>query len=191
MYRILTTAALVALAAPALAEKPSYDYIEGSYQHAELDVGPGPGDVDGNGLGIGGSFGIADQVHLFAGFRTFDFDFDVDLDELTVGLGWHPPLTDTTDLVFELGYVTAEAEAFGVDADEDGFRASLGVRSMLNPQFELAGRVNYTDLGDGDDTSISGEAWYNLSELFAVGGGLEFGDDTTIYGVGVRYYFGD
>lgn len=187
MQRILVAAALVSLTAPALADGPSYNYIEGSYERAEIDVSGG--DVDGDGFGIAGSFEIGDQVHLFAGFRSFDFDFNVDLDELTVGLGWHPALTDTTDLVFELGYVSAEAEAFGFDADEDGFRSSLGVRSMLSPQFELAGRLNYTDLGDGDDTSISGEGWYSLNEAFAIGGGIEFGDDTTIYGIGVRWYF--
>jgi len=188
MQRIFIAAALTALAVPALAAEPRYDFIEGTYESVEID--DSGGNLDGDGLGIAGSFEIGDQLHLFAGYRSFDFDFGADLDELTVGLGWHPKLTDTTDIVFELGYVSAEASAFGFNSDDDGYRTSLGIRSMLSPQFELAGRLNYTDVGDGDDTSISGELWYNLNESLALGGGAEFGDDTTIYGVGLRWYFG-
>ena len=187
MQRILVAAALTALAVPVLGAEPRYNFVEGSYASAEID--DSGGNLDGDGFGIAGSFEIGDQLHLFAGYRNFDFDFGADLDEWTAGLGWHPELTDTTDLVFELGYVSAEAAAFGFSASDDGFRASLGVRSMLSPQFELAGGLNYTDVGDGDDTSISAEGWYNLNESLAIGGGAEFGNDTTIYGIGLRWYF--
>ena len=37
--------------------------------------------------------------------------------------------------------------------------------------------------------SIDLQAWYTFTKAFAVGGGLEFGDDVTIWGIGVRWYF--
>lgn len=187
MSRIIQGVVLTLLAVPALADDPNYNYLQGDYVRAELD--DAGFSVDGDGFGVGGSMEIAEQFHLLVRFRTFDFDFDVDLDQLAVGGGWHPALSDTTDLVFELTYISVEASALGFSIDDDGYGASLGLRSMLSPQFELAGSVNYSDYGDGDDTSVQVQAWYNFTKAFAIGGGADFGDDVTIYGIGARYYF--
>ena len=188
--RIVSFAVVALMAAPVLADGPSYNYVQASYQRADLDEQFGI-DIDGDGFGLSGSVDVGEDFHLFGGYQQFDFDFDVDLDEFALGLGWHPAISETTDLVLTLAYVNAEAEAPGISVDEDGYSASVGVRSMLSRNFELAGSIVYTDIGSGDgDTSVAGQAWYNLTESFAVGAGIEADDDVVIYGAGVRLYFG-
>lgn len=188
MFRSIACVSLAALAAPALAEGPSYNYIEAGYERVEID--DAFGDVDGDGFGIGGSFEIGDQWQVIASYGSADFDFDVDLDQLVIGGGFHSPVSDNVDVVANLVYVRLDASAFGFSVDDDGFGASIGLRGMAAPQVELEGYVDYIDLDDsGDDTSFRGAAWYYFTESFAAGVQLGAGDDTTSYGIGARLFF--
>jgi len=190
MKTIMSTAACAALllaSMPATADI-SYNFVQAGWQAVDID----DPDVDGDGIGVSGSFEIGEQFHAFAGYSTADFDFGVDLDQITVGLGFNTPIADQTDFVARLGYVEAEIDASGFgSADENGYAASIGLRSMVAPSVELAGSLNYVDFGDGDDTSVSGQALYYFNEQFALGAGAEFGDDVTSYGVAIRFYFGN
>ena len=176
------------LVTPALADGPSYNYIQGSYERVEIDaVG---GDVDGNGFGIAGSFEITDLWHAFASYGTAEFDFSVDFDQLTIGGGIHSPLNENVDLVFNLAYIQLDASAFGFSADDDGFGASLGLRGNVAERVELEGFIDYVDLdSSGDDTSFRGAAWYAFTDAFSAGLQLGFGDDATSFGIGGRFFF--
>lgn len=189
MLRSIGLLLLLGMVTPALADGPSYNYLDLRYQ--EIDLDDSFLDVDGDGYSISGSFEVGETMHVFAGYGTSDFDFGVDLDELVVGGGVHTALTPSVDFVANIAYVRAEASAPGASIDEDGFGASVGLRAMLGDRLELAGNVNYLDLDDaGDDTSIGAEAWYNFTESFALGINADVGDDITSYGVGARLYFG-
>jgi len=188
MLRSIAVMTLLVLSVPAMAQGISYNYIEGSFNQVELD--DSIVDVDGDGFGIGGSFEVADQFHVFASFDTTDFDFDVDLDETKIGGGFHTSLSPNVDFVANLAWVRFDASGPGGSIDDDGFGASIGLRAMAGSNVELAGAIEYVDIGDGDDTSINGEAWYNFSETFAVGLNVGLGDDITRYGIGARLYFG-
>ena len=191
MSRYIAVAAALLLAAPAMAEGPNYTYLQGGYQRVELD--DSFFDVDGDGFGVGGSFDFGNNVFAFAGYSMADFDFGVDVDQLDIGAGYHMPIAERTDFVASIAYVRVEAEASGFGSvDDSGFGASIGVRSMVTDQLELSGSLNYVDLDDGgDDTSIGGAAWYDVSDVVAIGANLGFGDDTTTYGLGARIYFGN
>lgn len=188
MLRITGIALLCALAAPALAESPSYNFIEGAYQRTDIDAGFA--DVDGDGFGIGGSFEIGDMWQLVGSYATADLDFGIDFDQLMLGGGFHAPITDTVDLVANLMYVRVDVSGAGGDADDDGLGMSVGVRSFVVDRLELAGFIEYVDLDDsGDDTSVRGQAWYSLTPASALGFSIASGDDITTYGIGGRYYF--
>jgi hypothetical protein len=190
MLRTIGFISLLTLAAPAMADGPNYNYIEGSYQRVTLD--DGFIDVDGDGFGIGGSVGIGDNWQLIGGYNSTDFDFGVDLDQLLIGGGFHTALTPNTDFVANLAYIRLDASAFGQSFDDDGYAASVGVRSMVSDKFELAGFVQYADLSDsGNDTSVRGEAWYNFTQSFAVGLNVGTAEDVLTYGIGARVYFGN
>jgi len=191
MYRFWAVLLAIFLAAPAIADSPSYNFIQAGYQSIELDLGAGS-DVDGDGYGLGVSFEIADNIFGFASFVTSDFDFGVELNQLQAGLGYRLGLTDNTDVFASLAYVYVEVEAgFFGSADDSGYGATIGVRSNVSDLIELFGEVAYVDLGGGSDgTAIGGGIWFNLTDNFALGLGAAFDDDVTSYGASARFYFG-
>lgn len=177
------------VAAPAIADGPSYNFVQASYQSVNLDLGSGF-DVDGDGFGLAGSFEVGESVFIIASYATTGFDFSVDLNQLQVGLGYHAGLTDNTDFFATLAYVDAEVEAPGASVDDSGFGASIGVRSNVSELVELFGEISYVDFGDGNETAVAGGIWFNFTEIFAAGLSASAGDDVTSYGVGARVYFG-
>lgn len=189
MFRATTVLLALVLAAPAMAGDLSYNYLQVGYQKAELDVDGF--DIDGDGFGIGGSFELNDNFFALVDYGTADFDFDVEASTLSAGVGYHSGISPTTDFFVALSFVKAEVEIPGFGSvDEDGFGATIGLRGMISDQVELFGAVSYVDLGNDDNTSIGGGAWYKLTDTFALGANLQTDEDVTSYGVAARLHFG-
>ena len=196
MLRYLSIGALMLSSATAMAEGPSYSYIQADYQDRDVDIGGGI-DADGDGFGVSGSIAINDSWFLFAGYASAElelgppFNVDVDLDQKTLGGGWNSAISDTTDWFATLAYVDQGRSAPGLGSDSDsGIGASVGIRSMMRPNLELFGSIGYVDLGEGiDGASVAGGLWYTVVGDLALGVGFAAGEDTTSYGLGVRLYF--
>ena len=186
--RILAAALLAVISLPAFAERPEYSFVEIGYQRIDLDVFNTS--VDGDAYTLGGSLELGDMWQAFASYGTAEFDFNVDLDEYAIGGGFHGSLSPTSDFVLNLAYIRAEASNRVASADDDGFGISIGVRNMITPKVELAGFVNYVDVGNDDDYGFTGRAWYFLTEQFAVGANVGLTDDVTRYGIAGRLFFG-
>lgn len=187
MNKIITAIAAAGLSTMAMADDgPRYTYIQAGYQAIEFD----DLDVDGDGFGLTGSLAVTDRVYLKASYGTYDLDFGVDATEYELGVGASLPMSDVFHLIGEIGYAAAEVEANGFDADDDGYALAGGFRWMAMPQLELGATLNYVDLDDsGDDTGLSAHALYNFTEAFAVGAGIDLGDDVTGYSIALRYDF--
>lgn len=192
MFRYLVLALVFVIGAPAVAESPSYDYIQAGYQAVDIDFGGGL-DIDGDGYGVNASFEIGDSMFGFATYAKSDFDFGVDLSQWQAGLGYHTGLTDNTDFFISAAYVNAEVKASGFGSfDQDGYGASVGVRSNVSDFIELFGEVAYVDLGSGsDDTAVGGGICFNFTDRFALAITASAGSDITSYGAGARIYFGN
>ena len=190
MLRYLSIGALMLSSATAMAEGPSYSFIQANYQEVDIDIGGGF-DADGNGYGVAGSVAINDSWFIFAGYAASELESIVDLDEMKLGAGWNSAISEKTDWFVTLAYIDLELSAAGLGSVSDsGFGASVGVRSMMNPNFELHGSLGYSDLGDGGDgTAVTAGLWYTVAGNLALGLGAEVGSDVTTYGVGIRLYF--
>ena len=166
-----------------------YDYAELRYVDAEVDVAGG--DVDGDGFAIDGSFAITDNVHVFGGYESLDFDFNIDLNTFEIGAGWNQSIRTGTDFVARVSYIDGEVESGPASADDSGFGLAAGFRHAFSPEFEGAAFLKHVDLYEsGGDTSVAQQGEYYLTPQFTTGLTLEFGDDATVLGLGVRYYFG-
>ena len=181
---------LLANAAAAAEHGPNYTFMEAGYQHVEID----DFEADGDALALQGSFALNDMFNLVGNYQDgsidSDFGVEVDVTTLELGGGMHLPLSPTVDFVSQLTWVTTEldAGAFG-DVDDDGYGVGAGVRAMVTPQLELAGGINYMDVADEDDTSFGGKVVYHFTDMFAMTGAAQFGDNATTYGLGLRANF--
>lgn len=179
------------LAAPAMADRPSYNFVHAGYQTVNLDLGGGA-DFDGDGFALGGSFEIGENMFGFANYTDTGFDFSVDQTQIFAGLGWRSGLSDNTDFYAFAGYLEFDVDAPGLGSfDESGFGVGIGVRSNVTDLIELTGEISYADLGsNSENTTVSGGIWFNITDSFALGLGAATDDDVTSFGGSVRLYFG-
>jgi len=185
----------VALAAPlpALAQSRgsapprsilSYTYLDGRLVLWEPDGGDR---LDG--IRIGGSASFQDN--LFAvGSLTMVGDTGYDLTLLEGGVGLRHPLSRDTDLVAIGGIVLAEVDAGpGGDRDDSGISLTGGVRSLVAPQFEVGGYLNYADyFGDGD-ILLTGEGLLHVTPNLSLAASLGISDDYDVVTLGARWNF--
>lgn len=185
MLRITAVGVLMFSSTLALAERPSYNYIQGSYQQWDLDAGGI--DADGDGFAVAGSVAFGDNWHAFADYASAELDSFLDVDLTTVGGGFHVDLSNRTDVYAELGLAKADVQFFG---DDTGLVYRVGVRSMLNPNLELTASLGEMDFDDVDfGTEFAAGLWYTVSGNLAVGGEARFADDINRYGISARLYF--
>lgn len=190
MNRALAGLSILTLAAPVLADTPSYNYIEGLYQRVEFDTNFGS-EIDGDGFAIGGSLEVAENWHMFGGYGTTGLDFSIDLNQFTVGGGYHVDISPISSFFVNLAYVRAELDAGGFGSpDDSGYGLTIGLRSRVSQQIDLEGSLGYVDLGDGSDgTTLGGAALYRFSDMFSAGLFVGVEEDILSYGLGGRVYF--
>ncbi len=187
--KVSLVALSLAVSAPVLADDDmSYNYIEGAYIDTELEVGST--DVDGDGFGLVGSVELGENFFLTAGYGSQEFDDNVDLDQWSFGIGAHTPIADNVDLVGRVSYIDAEVDSRFGSADDDGYGIGIGLCGRITEQIELEGGINYADLDDsGDDTSFAFGGRYYFTEQFAVGAGVDIGDDVSSVFAAARFEF--
>ncbi|MBF6023102.1 outer membrane beta-barrel protein [Lysobacter niastensis] len=212
MKKHLALAVALAVAPFAVyADEISYTYVEGGYAQLNQDAplienGVELDDIEAAGFFIGGSAAVSDDFHVFGGYRSGNDDvrvtvfgvdagdIDTDLSQFNIGFGYHHSISDRTDLVTELSYISTEVDAEGggesSSSDGDDVRVSVGVRHMMADSFEgwIKGHYSDGDFYDGTfSASLGGQ--FKFNPTWGVVGELEFGDDTSIFTIGARASF--
>jgi len=186
MFRYAAVSVLMLSSAAAMADGPSYSYIQASYVDIDVDVGGGAS-ANGNGFGVAGSVELNDNWHIFADYMSADLESVLNIDITTIGGGYRHAISDTTDVFAELGYAKLDVQFAG---DESGLSAKVGIRSMVNDSLEVYGTVGTLDLDNVDwGTEFGAGVWYTVSGNLAVGADARFASDVTRLGIGVRLYF--
>jgi len=141
---------------------------------------------DGRGVRFKGSIGTWRNFYLFMNFETSDpsvvavvtntqgtfppVEDKFDLTSLRAGVGYKYSLNHRADIVAELGYDSVDFD-FGsfagedFDADGSDVGALLGIRWMLNDDFELRAHGRFTNVGDVNLTTKE----FDSDVLFGVG----------------------
>lgn len=191
MKRILMVLLLAPSAAFAQADNTDirYSWLQAGHVMTESDDG-----LDSGGWNFNASFAVREHIHLFADYESAELDDfpQVTGKETTFGLGAHFDLMERLSLFGTAGFykVTADDEISSVE--DDGIRATAGLRFVPLPGYELRGGVDYVDLDlSGDDTAgfVGGDIF--LADGIALTGEILFYDGGESYTVGARLYFGE
>lgn len=213
------------------AEGLSYTYIEGNYIIQDVDLVEDDSTFDdfvedtddGGGLGIHGSVAITDYLFLFGKYSSTEADFtftddtdttypqDQDVKILNLGLGWHTPIGERTDVVVRGAYMDLDYGEFSLGQDEndgidtsneledavrdlnddtsDGYLMDVGLRMQSTYWLEVGGGVRYTDLDMGENVSVFGSLLFEITQNMGIKLEADVGDTLATYDVGFRYSF--
>ena len=179
---------LFAVSATASAEGFDYNYFSLGYGNVDFD----DINVDGNGFGLEGSYALADDWHVFAGYSDTSLDLNIDATSWNAGIGFNTPISDVVDVVARFSYEYVDFDGPGPgSADDNGFGMLIGLRFAATEELELNAGISYVDLSDsGDDTGFGAGALYNFTDRFAAGLSGNWDDDGSSYTWSARYYFG-
>jgi hypothetical protein len=183
-----TTASLMLAALPlaAQSEDLSYSFVSLDYVETEID-GIGP---NADGFAARGSVGFAERFFAFAEYADQSV-VNLDIQQIAVGFGGHYGLTDNLDLVGRAGWVRLEFSSGGLNADDDGYLVSAGLRTRIAEQVELEGSVIQTDFGGGGsgDTAFDVAGRYHFNTNFSLSAEYRHSDDASVILAGVRFNF--
>lgn len=186
MKRIALVLALSTIAISAQASELDYNYAQASYVGADIDG------TSLDGFGLNGSFKFNDDFYGIAGYQQTSKG-SVELSEFDFGLGFRKNIHEGTDWVSELSWIRNTFDYGPYSTSNNGYRIATGVRSMVSEQFELNGKINYTNVsnfGNGFGVGVGGV--YHFNDTFGVGIGFDYADrDTNLnsWNIGARLNF--
>ncbi|MEE9304531.1 MAG: outer membrane beta-barrel protein [Thiotrichaceae bacterium] len=168
----------------------SYNFIEGAII---------TNDVDGadSTFALQGSYDVASNINLVGGFASTGLGdingVDVSLSAFSVGVGYHKSVNDSTDVYGDIQYISydidfSQGNAFAsVDAG-NGFGINLGLRHTFTEKFEGEASINYVNIEDVTDTSVSAQGRYYFTKQFSASLGYSTADDSDL-AAALRYNF--
>jgi hypothetical protein len=170
--------AIIALAALAITGTavagPSWTYVDAGYARASS------GNEDTDGYSLTGSFGL-NRLHA----RLSILDAEIaggkssggqDTDGYALAIGFHPALSDTTDLVLEVIYSDFDVDTASSSASGDSYALKTGVRTMWTDALELSagvsavnGSVSGCNACDSTDIEVNAGGQYLFTDNIGVG----------------------
>ncbi|CAA6802040.1 MAG: Unknown protein [uncultured Thiotrichaceae bacterium] len=169
-YQGFATIAFACLFSNAFAGDISYKYIEGQISTHDLDG------YD-NAFGLNGSFAFTPNINAVGSYSSMGIDNNINSDDydysiFTIGLGYHTPIAETTDVFGDVRYVShdfnaSNGSAYATADIADGFGLNAGIRHMFNAKFEGEASINYTDIEL--DNNLANDISFSETDYSAVG----------------------
>ncbi len=197
--RIAASLILILGAAGASAQEIRYSWLDLSYMSQDFDrMGtqlPTPGqsvDIhgkDGDGVRFRASLGLWNNFYLFVDYGSTDIDVDAvvtnaqgefpaedkfDYTTIRGGVGLRIPVGFSTDVYAEASYDSLDLDhgSFALenfDMNEKDIGGTIGIRHMLNDDFEIRAYGRFTNVGDTDLNTLS----FDSDTLFGAGIGWQ------------------
>lgn len=193
LHTLISSSLLVLITSTnAHANNFNYNYVELGYA-AITDF-----EVD-EGVVISGSYDIKENINIvgeaFVSTSSDSDTADIDLDSYRLGVGYHMPISDKTDVLAEAGLfnVSVEASSRGItiNRDDSGYQLSAGVRHKLAEKIELQGRINYKNSDDLSDRNYVLGARYYFNPAISVAADFNTGaeDGSELITTSLRWNF--
>ncbi len=198
MKNLFLGASLALISSVVLAAPPPdeirYNYVDIGLTGGQIDAGDV--DFDYGQAGVVGSWGVSDNIALFAGAAggTIDvesegFCCDIDTAELILGINPHFPLATNVDIVIPVAFLWGEFDDGFFTDDDTGYSIGIGIRALVHPKWELSAGVQHVDIFDDDDQSVSGSVRWHIVSLFSLALGASVADDVNSATLSGRFTF--
>lgn len=183
----------------------SYTYVEAGWTQVQIND-DFLDDPKGDGGYLRGSFAIAPQVHVFAGYSTVSKSYSlgtarmkVELAQPEIGIGYHMELSDRVDFTADIALLRLNDEVTisGLPGSNGRYkdhtsagRATLGVRGKPSARTEAwlkGGVIDGSDIDTSFMGNLGGQVMF--AQQWGLVGEIQFFEDATQYMVGVRASF--
>lgn len=197
MRHTLFAAALLASPTLSMAQDLSYTHVDIRYFSTDADAltVSQQGGLLSASLALGSIFFVAADGS-YAQSEDFTIGTQTGKVETTgaaLRIGAHHAIAPGLDLVASAGGLYVESSGTdgfdGIEEDDTGYLAQLGLRTMIFPKVEIGAFFDYQSISDADTSSFTLDAQYHLSPLLAIVAAASNGSDQDLYNVGFRYKF--
>ena len=150
LRRAAIGAAIVMMSGSAMADGPSWNYIDLGYNFMS-------GFDEGNGYTLSSAYAVGGMFHVkgeYSSYSDLDNFFSGDMDGYELSVGVHPSVSETMDLVIDLGYFDYSADE-GFAEDASGIILRTGARAMVTEKFELMGMLEASNGDTNFDESFN------------------------------------
>ncbi len=177
---ILTAAILSGLSFQAMAETPSFNFVEVGF--TQLDIDNSPFEPDGFELDF--NYELSDNVYLSADHAKVD-EANVDMKMTNLGIGFKSDINNSSTVFAQIDWANYEAANY----DEKGYKLSAGIRSNVTENIELTGAYEYLDIDDESANYYVVGAAYKFSDALSLYADYKLESDVDQMSLGVRFNF--
>lgn len=186
--------------APVVVQALDYNFVSVKYLRFSSDTYGELEDIDGHGTSVDLSFAfrpsfdfIAELINVNNAYVTVaGAESNADITSVLLGVQIHAPLSDVSDFVLKVGFISGDAKvngAFNGDRDADGSEVKLGFRTMKSDKLELNGFINKNSIEDKTNIGLSLGAAYYVRNSVAFNLDLSFDGDTYLQTFGITKHF--
>jgi predicted porin len=181
MKKILLATLVSSFSLTAIAETPSFNFLE----IGQTQLGVSNSAEKSNGFELDFNFELNDDFYLSADHASVSVGND-DSKVTNIGIGFKSDVSNSSTFYSQIDW-TKLTENDGYD--EDGYRLSIGIRSMFTKQLELNAGYEYMDISaDTENYYVVGAA-YNFNDDFSVYSDYKYASEIDQLSLGVRFNF--
>lgn len=172
----------------AIAEGFNYTYVQADVGKLKIDSDVAD-DVDADVMALAGSAALTDNVFLVGGYNRSDWGYGIKYNTLSLGVGYHTPISATTDFVGTATYQRLDLDTPLGSAEEPAYGISAALRHSLNETFELDAGVTYVTVDSESETGVYIGGLAHVHSNIDLGLTIAKPKDATGYSVFARYNF--